>query len=93
MSIRLTLCLLLLCASYPLAAAHEVRMMSAAGDGGGCAGNPVTQDDDSAHAARPEAGPVTRAVKPVKAKPAVRHTGDVDVRPPRWHSFLPGMFR
>ncbi|GAA3914739.1 hypothetical protein [Luteimonas lutimaris] len=95
MSIRFALFLLLLCASLPLAAAHEVRMLSAAGDGGGsCADTTTAQDDDRAHPATPEAGSATHTAKPVKTRPAaVRHTGDVDVRPPRWHSFLPGMFR
>jgi len=95
MSIRFALFLLLLCASLPLAAAQEVRMLSAAGDGGGsCPDAPAAQHDERAHPAIPEAGPATHTAKPVKTRPAtMRHTGDVDVRPPRWHSFLPGMFR
>jgi len=93
MTIRFALFLLLLCASLPLAAAHEVRMLSAAGDGGGCTDSHAVQDDDSAQPAGSSAVPAAHTAKPVKAKPAVRHTGDVDVRPPRWHSFLPGMFR
>ena len=93
MSIRFALFLLLLCASLPLAA-HEVRMLSAAGDGGGCHDSAAAQDDDINPAA-PSAQPATHATKPAKAKPVVRQSGDNlgDIRPPRWHSFLPGMFR
>jgi hypothetical protein len=94
MSVRLALSLLLLCASLPLAA-HDVRMLSANGDGGssGCQDDATTQDDGTARPA--SAKPATRAVKPVKATPGVRHASDTvgDIRPPRWHSFLPGMFR
>jgi len=93
MSIRLALFLLLLCASLPLAA-RDMRMMSANGDGGGsCQDDVAAQDDDTVRPA--SAKPVTHAVKPVKAKPGVRRASDTigDIRPPRWHSFLPGMFR
>ncbi len=94
MSIRLALILLLLCASLPLAA-HEVRMMSAAGDsGGGCHDTEAAQDD-TVHPATAGAQPAAHAAKPAKAKPSVRQPSDGigDIRPPRWHSFLPGMFR
>jgi len=94
MSIRLALSLLLLCASLPLAA-HDIRMLSANGDsgGGGCLDDATAQDDESVRPA--SAKPATHAVKPVKTKPAVRRASDNigDIRPPRWHSFLPGMFR
>jgi len=94
MSIRLALSLLLLCASLPLAA-HDIRMLSANGDGGGtCQDDATTQDDDNS--VRPaSAKPATHAVKPAKAKPGVQRASDTigDIRPPRWHSFLPGMFR
>lgn len=93
MSIRLALSLLLLCASLPLAA-HDIRMMGANGDGGGsCQDDAAVQDDDTVRPA--SAKPATHAVKPVKAKPGVRRASDSvgDIRPPRWHSFLPGMFR
>lgn len=94
MSPRLALCLLLLCTSFPLVA-RDARMMSAnsGGSGGSC-------QDDSARsdgAATPQAAakPAVHAVKPGKPKAASsRGGGDLgDVRPPRWHSFLPGMFR
>jgi hypothetical protein len=93
MSIRLALTLLLLCASLPLAA-RDIRMMGANGDGGGsCQDDAVAQDDDTVRPA--SAKPTTHVVKPVKAKPGERRASDSvgDIRPPRWHSFLPGMFR
>lgn len=96
MSTRLALCVLLLCASCPLAA-HEMRMMSPSGNSGGaCAdSSPAVDDDDVGRPASAAARPATHAAKPVKAKPSVRQTGNNlgDIRPPRWHSFLPGMFR
>ena len=94
MSMKLALCLLLLCASFPLMA-RDVRMMGANGDsGGGCQDDSVAQVDDTP--LRPAtAKRSTHAVKPVKAKPSASRSSDNlgDIRPPRWHSFLPGMFR
>jgi hypothetical protein len=95
MSTRLALCLLLLCASFPLMA-RDVRMMGANGDNGGgsCQDDSTVRDDETATRA-PSAKPVAHAVKPAKAKPSASHAADNlgDIRPPRWHSFLPGMFR
>ena len=91
MSIRLALCLLLLCASLPLVA-RDMPMLSP--HDSGCTDDAATQDDDAA--VRPASTkPATHTVKPVKAQPSVRHGGDNvgEIRPPRWHSFLPGMFR
>lgn len=91
MSIRLALCLLLLCASLPLVA-RDMPLLSP--HDSGCTDDAATQDDDAA--VRP-AGTraATSTVKPAKAQPGVRHGGDNigEIRPPRWHSFLPGMFR
>ena len=90
MSIRLALCLLLLCASLPLVA-RDMPLLSA--HDSGCTDD-TTQDDDEA--VRPAGTkPATHTVKPVKAQPGLRHGGDNvgEIRPPRWHSFLPGMFR
>ncbi|HVI60409.1 MAG TPA: hypothetical protein VM619_16265 [Luteimonas sp.] len=98
MSIRTLLCLLLLCASFQLMA-REVRMASADGDGGGtCQDDAMARDGDAVAAAAPAAKPARHVVKPVKAKPPVAGRGGGgdnlgDIRPPRWHSFLPGMFR
>ena len=95
MSTRLALCLLLLCASFPLVA-RDARMADANGGGGTCQDDAALHDDDAA-ATAPVAKPARHVVKPVKARPSVagRGVGDNigDIRPPRWHSFLPGMFR
>jgi hypothetical protein len=95
MSLRLALCLLLLCASFPLMA-RDVRMMSANGDsGGGTCQDDTVADADQASIRPAPAKPATHAVKPAKAKPNVTRSADDmgDLRRPRWHSFLPGMFR
>jgi hypothetical protein len=98
MSTRLALCLLLLCASSPLMA-RDAYMAGANGDGGSCQDDAALalHDDDATPAPAPAAKPARQAVKPAKAKPSVagRGGGDNigDIRPPRWHSFLPGMFR
>ena len=95
MSTRLALCLFLLCASFPLMA-RDVRMMGANGDNGGgnCQDDSTVSGDDTALRPAP-AKPAPRTVKPVKAKSSMSHSADNlgDIRPPRWHSFLPGMFR
>lgn len=91
MSLRLALCLLLLCASLPLVA-RDMPLLSA--HDSGCTDDTAAQDDDVA--VRPASTkPATHTVKPAKAQPGVHHTGDNvgEIRPPRWHSFLPGMFR
>src|SRR3546814_4289521 len=72
MSIRLALCLLLLCASLPLVA-RDMPLLSA--HDSGCTDDTATQDDDVA--VRPASTePATHTVKPVKAQPGVRHGGD-----------------
>jgi hypothetical protein len=91
MSLRLMTCLLLLCASMSVAAGGMQRS-GANGDGGTC---------PEVIAAGGEEPQIARAGKPAAAtarnrtdKPAVSRGGDQNtVRPPRWHSFLPGMFR
>jgi len=91
MPLRLALCLLLLCASLPLVA-RDMPLLSA--HDSGCTDDTATQEDEIA--IRPASTkPATHTVKPVKAQPGVRHAGDSvgEIRPPRWHSFLPGMFR
>ncbi len=91
MSFRLALCLLLMCASLPLVA-RDMPLLSA--NDSGCTDDTAAQGDDEA--VRPAASrPATHTVKPVKAQPGLRHGGDSvgEIRPPRWHSFLPGMFR
>lgn len=96
MSARLLFCLVLLCASFPLMA-RDARMMDANGAGGGSCQD---HDDDALRdepaAARPATRkPATHVTKPAKPTANATHGGGNfdDVRPPRWHSFLPGMFR
>ncbi len=91
MASRLLICLLLACIAPP-GAAREVALMDANGAGAGC---PVTEETESdADATR--TGSKRAAPAPTRAKAtAVRRGGDADTggRPPRWHSFLPGMIR
>jgi hypothetical protein len=89
---RTITCLLLLCASA-MAGAHEVRMHGPNGDGGSC---PDPKEVPAAVVA-PAAKSSVSAVGHAKAKapPAFRAGADDDssTHMPRWHSFLPGMFR
>ena len=88
MSVRAFLVLTLLSLALP-AAAREARMAGPGGDGSACS-------TDYAASAGPDVDPVRAARRPESEKPAIpRGTGaDADAsRPPRWHSFLPGMFR
>jgi len=89
-----SICLLLLgllftCAALP-AAARQPAMMDANGGGGTC---PVSAE------ANDEAEPVRtdkRAPAPAPARTAPTRRGgetEATTRPPRWHSFLPGMIR
>lgn len=90
MAPRLLLCLLLACVALP-AAARQAAMMDANG-GGGC---PVATDAEADTEPALRAGD-KRAAVPKRTRPAAtRGTGDADAssRPPRWHSFLPGMIR
>lgn len=90
---RLALCLLLLCFATG-AQARDIPLHGPNGDGGSCSD---------------EAGAPLAAETPVKTTPAAtpRHKsrtpdtlrgssgggGDDGLHAPRWHSFLPGMFR
>lgn len=87
--VRFCLALLLICACAGVSA-REVRLQSPNGETGTC---PELQ----AQAATPKAAPA-----PVRSKPAAKPAattqgggGEASVRGqgPRWHSFLPGMFR
>jgi hypothetical protein len=95
MSLRLALCLLLVCASFPLMA-RDMRQMSANGDGGGasapCADS--AQHTEDSPSPKGDAKPA-RTSKPGKARITTTRSGDAigETHPPRWHSFLPGMFR
>lgn len=95
---RLASCLLLLCLATG-AQARDIRMHGPNGDGGGsCADEsnaPLASLLPSTKAAA--TAPVHRAGKP-KAPTALRSGGggggdDIGMHAPRWHIFLPGMFR
>jgi hypothetical protein len=98
---RLALCLLLLCAGTTVSA-REFRMQGPNGGGGQC---PEIVDDSAEIAnavaeatQKPAAKPRTTSTtqrKPVKTTPTARGDSDGGSRlpAPRWHSFLPGMFR
>ena len=86
---RIALCLLLLCASS-LANARDVRLHGPNGDGGSC---PEATAVATAAPAASKHAPVVNRGK-ARAPTAFRGGGDDTVtRTPRWHSFLPGMFR
>ena len=70
------------------ASARDVRMHGPNGEGGSCPD--VTEETDAPAPApkRTQAGTRQKA----KSAPMMRSAGDSTTRP-RWHSFLPGMFR
>jgi len=89
---RYALCLLLLCTSA-MVSARDVRMHGANGDGGDCAEPAAAPAGTTAPQAKPA---TTTAAAHAKVKtPPLFRGGDDDATPhmPRWHSFLPGMFR
>ena len=91
---RTAFCLLLLCACSG-AYARDIRMHGPNGDGGGSCSDEASAPLASLVPAA-KAAPVAlpRAGKP-KAPTALRSGGDdsTGMHAPRWHSFLPGMFR
>ena len=93
---RSLLCLMLLCASTAVAA-RDIRMQGSNGDGGHCPEIAAAVADAEAKSSKPRtpARTTTRAAKPAKVAPSVRGDSDGGGRSqaPRWHSFLPGMFR
>jgi len=86
MSVRALLATTLLVLALP-AEAREARLAGPGGDGAGCS-------TDYAHSAASDVDPA-RVAKPASSeKPAIPRGAEVDAsRPPRWHSFLTGMFR
>ena len=92
MAPRLLICLLLACIALPVAA-REVARMDANGAGAGCPATEETETD--ADAARTGGKRATPAPTRAKATTVRRGGGDAEAggRPPRWHSFLPGMIR
>jgi len=84
---RICLCLLIALASAGVAA-RDVKLSSA--NGGSCPDS-IAADKESARASVRK-GPPARETQ---AKPAVHGdaVGNGRLQSPRWHSFLPGMFR
>jgi hypothetical protein len=91
---RIAACLLLVCVSAT-AAPRDIRMQGANGDGGRCpevaaAAAEANATSGKAHPAATAPAPRTKVAKPASAR------GESDtprISAPRWHSFLPGMFR
>ena len=90
MPTRLAACLILLAFAAPPALAREARQLGANGDGG-CPEQAVAEAEAGLPATRRPAGARDTPVR--EARPATSRGTDDAVRPPRWHSFLPGMFR
>ena len=89
MASRFLLCLLLACAALPVAA-RQPAMMDANGGSAGC--DATVEGESEAEALR--AGD-KRTVVPNRTRATTPRRGESEpaARPPRWHSFLPGMIR
>jgi len=86
MSVRATFAVTLLSLALPVAA-QDARLSGTGGDGSGCSA-------DYGSSATPDANQVRAGKRPEADKPSISRGADADAaRPPRWHSFLPGMFR
>jgi hypothetical protein len=86
MSVRAILAISLLSLTFQ-AGAREARMAGAGGDGSGCSA-------DYPASGAPDVDPARASRRPEAEKPVTPRGADPDAaRPPRWHSFLPGMFR
>lgn len=70
------------------ASARDVRLHGPNGDGGSC---PDAIEESQAPAPAPKRAQAGTRDK-AKSAPMMRSAGDSATRP-RWHSFLPGMFR
>lgn len=84
--------LMLALASLP-AAARTSPLLSANDDVAECPDIAAAADDEAAVVAKPAAAKRGAAPAANKARPATRGNGTAPVRAPRWHRFLPGMFR
>ena len=91
---RIAFCLLLLCLTSG-AHARDIRMHGPNGDGGGsCSDESSAPLASLVPATKASPAPAPHLGKP-KAPTALRSGGDdsTGMHAPRWHSFLPGMFR
>jgi len=89
MASRFLLCLLLACAALPVAA-RQPAMMDANGGSAGC--DATAEGEAGGEIQRPGD---KRAVLPSRSRATTPRRGESEstARPPRWHSFLPGMIR
>lgn len=90
--LRICLCLLFAFASLSVAevSAREVNKLS---QNDACSDNAASRKDTAVRATGRNAAPPT--ARDTKAKPSVHSDSDGTNRlqSPRWHNFLPGMFR
>ncbi len=87
---RIIVCLLLLCASS-MVMAREVRLHGANSGGGECP-DVVAAEPDAPRAIDNKRAPAATRSK-ATAPISFRGNDDTGARTPRWHRFLPGMFR
>lgn len=90
MSHRPAIALLLACLSFPLMA-KDVRQLGP--NSGGGSSEDAAQIEPAAPAARAAAPSHRQAQPAAQTRQTPIRDGGNDIRPPRWHSFLPGMFR
>jgi hypothetical protein len=84
--LRFCLCLVFVLLSAG-AAAREVKMSSP--HGGGCSEQPAAGVKKAPATATPATAPAAET----RIKPSVHSDAPSRLSSPRWHSFLPGMFR
>ncbi|WP_168356438.1 hypothetical protein [Lysobacter enzymogenes] len=92
--LRICLCLLFLSASLAVAqaSAREVNKLS---PNDACSSGGAAKDAPARAQARGGTGGAPQTARDTKAKPSVHSDSDPGNRlqSPRWHNFLPGMFR
>ncbi len=86
--LRSTVCILLLCASTTVMA-RDIRMQSHNGEEGTCPSAEAEAQDGAKPVSPRAATPAKRPNQPS----TVRGGDNTRTHGPRWHSFLPGMFR
>lgn len=93
MPLRPMIVLLLLCVSLSVAA-RDVPLSGANSGDGTCPelSDAGASNDSVVHVGEPATvTPRVRSTRPATSRGAAND--EIIVRPPRWHSFLPGMFR
>lgn len=91
--LRICLCLLFLSASLAVAQASAREVNKLSPNDACSAGNSASKEAPARAQARSGGAPQT--ARDTKAKPSVHSDSDTGNRlqSPRWHNFLPGMFR